>query len=113
MTAHTDKVIKKYVPMSETAFYILLSIFKQPQHGYGIVKYVEIITSGRLKLGSGTVYGTITKMLKDHLIVVYANEERKKIYEITELGEVVIQQEMMRLEELYTNAIAHRRDKSE
>ncbi|MCZ0702918.1 DNA-binding PadR family transcriptional regulator [Natronobacillus azotifigens] len=111
MTEKTDKVIKKYVPMSETAFYILLSLFKQPQHGYGIVKYVEDITSGRLKLGSGTVYGTITKMLKDHLIVVYANEERKKIYEITELGELVIQQEMTRLEELYTNAVAHREDK--
>lgn len=110
MTAHTDKVINKYVPMSETAFYILLSLFKQPQHGYGIVKYVEVITSGRLKLGSGTVYGTITKMLKDHLIVVYANEERKKTYEITELGEMVIQCEIDRIKELYTNAIVHRGD---
>ncbi|MHA6252619.1 PadR family transcriptional regulator [Oceanobacillus sp. CAU 1775] len=111
MTSHTDKTIKKYVPMSETAFYILLSLFKQPQHGYGIVKYVELITSGRLKLGSGTVYGTISKMLKDHLIVVYANEERKKIYEITDIGHVIIQREMSRLEELYTNAIAHKGEK--
>lgn len=110
MTAQEDKVIKKYIPMSETAFYMLLSLFKQPQHGYGIVKYVESITSGRLTLGSGTVYGTITKMLKDHLIVVYADEERKKTYEITPLGKTVMQREMTRLEELYKNAMAHREE---
>ncbi|SDB81883.1 Transcriptional regulator PadR-like family protein [Pelagirhabdus alkalitolerans] len=111
MASHTDKAIKKYIPMSETAFYILLTLYAQPQHGYGIVKYVEHLTDGRLTLGSGTVYGTITKMLKDHLIVVYANEERKKIYEITELGIEVIEHEMTRLEELHKNALAHWRNK--
>ncbi|CAM3851599.1 PadR family transcriptional regulator [Alkalicoccus chagannorensis] len=106
------RVIKKYIPMSETAFYILLSLAPEPRHGYGIIKYVESITGGRLVLGSGTVYGSLTKMLKDHLILVYADEERKKTYEITDLGKKVLHTEMERLEELYHNAQAHKEGKS-
>jgi len=52
-----ERVLKRYLPMTETAFYILLSL-TEPRHGYGIVKHVEEITGARIRLGSGTVYGT-------------------------------------------------------
>jgi DNA-binding PadR family transcriptional regulator len=100
----TDKVLKKYVPMTETAFYILLSLTK-PRHGYGIIKHVEELSAGRLRLGSGTVYGTLTKMNKDGLIVVFADEERKTVYEVSGLGKEVMRAEISRLKELHRNAI--------
>lgn len=99
-----DKTIKNFIPMSETAFYILLSLTK-PRHGYAIILHVEEITDGRIKLGSGTVYGTLSKMQKNNIIRVYSDEERKTVYEITDLGKSLILFEIERIKELYNNAI--------
>lgn len=104
MILEIDKVLKKYVPMTETAFYILLSL-TEPRHGYGIVKHVEEITNSRIQLGSGTVYGTLTKMQKDGIITVFADEERKTVYEVTEIGKKLMNSEINRLKELHQNAL--------
>ena len=98
-----EKLIKKYIPMTETAFYILLAL-DGPKHGYGIIKRVEELTQGRIHLGSGTIYGTLSKMEKDGLISLFADVERKLIYEITPVGKKIIQLEIKRLEELFSNA---------
>ena len=98
-------MLKKYVPMTETAFYILLSL-TEPRHGYGIVKHVGEITAGRLKLGSGTVYGTLLKMQKDGVITVFADEQRKTVYEITDAGKELMKAEIVRIKEVHSNAIA-------
>ncbi len=92
--------------MTETAFYILLSLI-EPRHGYGIIKHVEELTEGRLVLGSGTIYGTLTKMQRDEVITVYADEKRKTIYEITDVGKALMRHEMARLKELLANVIKH------
>ena len=99
-------MIKSYSPLTETAFYILLSL-KEPRHGYGIIKHVEALTEGRLVLGSGTIYGTLTKMQRDDIISVYADEKRKKIYEITAVGKVLMRHEITRLKELHANAVKY------
>ncbi|ANU24117.1 PadR family transcriptional regulator [Planococcus donghaensis] len=104
-----QKLLKKYVPMTETAFYILLSL-TTPRHGYGIIKHVENLTAGRLVLGSGTVYGTLTKMQKDGVIVVFADEQRKTVYEITDTGKQLMTKEIQRLKELHQNALTFEED---
>ena len=97
MDAHIRKV---YVPMTETAFYILLCL-KTPNHGYGIVQTVERLTDGAIKLAPGTMYGSLSKMEKDALIRFVREEEKRKIYEITDLGREVLQTEIARIERLY------------
>ena len=97
MDAHLRKV---YVPMTETAFYILLCL-KTPNHGYGIVQTVERLTDGAIKLAPGTMYGSLSKMEKDALIRFVREEEKRKIYEITDLGREVLQTEIARIERLY------------
>ena len=97
MDAHIRKV---YVPMTETAFYILLCL-KTPNHGYGIVQTVERLTDGAIKLAPGTMYGSLSKMEKDALIRFVREEEKRKIYEITDLGREVLQMEIARIERLY------------
>lgn len=101
-----EKVLKSYIPMTETAFYILLSL-KNPRHGYGIIKHVEDLTEGRLILGSGTIYGTLTKMQRDGIIAVFSDEKRKKIYEVTDVGKTLMRHEITRLKELHANAVNH------
>ncbi|WP_438319248.1 PadR family transcriptional regulator [Sporosarcina sp. FA9] len=101
-----DKVLKTYVPMTESAFYILVSL-SVPRHGYGIIKHVQELTNGRLVLGSGTIYGTLKKMQRDGIVSVYADETRKIIYEVSEIGKALMRHEMGRLKELYTNVLMY------
>ena len=96
-----DQHIKKvYVPMTETAFYILLCLQK-PNHGYGIVQKVEKLTDGAIRLTPGTMYGSLSKMEKDQVIRLVREEDKRKVYEITELGSEVLQLERKRIERLY------------
>jgi DNA-binding PadR family transcriptional regulator len=97
MDAHTRKV---YVPMTETAFFILLCLQK-PNHGYGIVQMVEKMTDGAIKLTPGTMYGSLSKMEKDKVIRFVREEDKRKIYQITDLGLEVLQLELKRIERLY------------
>ncbi len=99
MDAHIQKV---YVPMTESAFYILLCLQK-PNHGYGIVQMVERMTAGEIRLTPGTMYGSLSKMEKDGLIQFVREEEKRKIYQITALGSEVLQIEKQRIERLYRN----------
>ncbi|MGL5380770.1 PadR family transcriptional regulator [Clostridium sp.] len=106
---NNEKVLKAFMPMTETAYYILLSLTK-PRHGYGIIQHVKTITKDRITLGSGTVYGTLTKMQNNGIITIYSDENRKTTYEITDLGKLLIKAEINRIKELHKNAIAYEGD---
>lgn len=96
-----DQHIKKvYIPMTETAFCILLCL-REPNHGYGVVQMVEKMTDGAIRLAPGTMYGSLGKMEKDQLIRFIREEDKRKIYQITELGREVLQIELKRIERLY------------
>lgn len=97
MDPHIKKV---YVPMTETAFYILLCL-RKPNHGYGVVQMVEKMTDGGIRLTPGTMYGSLSKMEKDKLICFVREEEKRKIYQITDLGLEVLRIELKRIERLY------------
>lgn len=95
-----DHIKKVYVPMTETGFYILLCL-REETHGYGIVKRTEQLTDGEIKISPGTLYGSLSKMEKDGLIRFVREEEKRKIYCITELGRQVLELERKRIARLY------------
>ena len=97
LDSHIRKV---YVPMTETAFYILLCL-KAPNHGYGVVQKVEKLTGGAIRLAPGTMYGSLSKMEKDGLIRFIREEEKRKLYQITDLGTEVLQIEYRRIQRIY------------
>lgn len=97
MDSHIRKV---YVPMTETGFYILLCL-REKAHGYSIVQKVAALTDGEIKISPGTLYGSLSKMEKDGLIEFVREEEKRKIYRITDLGQQVLELEMRRIERLY------------
>ena len=99
MDAHIKKV---YVPMTETGFYNLLCL-REEAHGYSIVQKVEEMTQGEIRISPGTLYGSLSKMEKDKLIEFVREEEKRKIYCITDLGKEVLELEMKRIERLYRN----------
>lgn len=98
-----NKIKRIYVPMTETGFYILFCL-RQPQHGYGISQQVRQMTGGAVTISAGTMYGTLSKMEKDGLIVVDREEDKRKLYRITELGIEVLNLEIKRIERLYRNS---------
>ncbi len=98
------KLRNKYIPMSETAYYILLSLIK-PRHGYGIKQHVQELTAGRLDIGAGTMYSTLSRMEKDRLIIPVKEENRRKIYQISDTGKELLEAEVARLKNLYEHSI--------
>jgi len=86
--------------MTETGFYILLCL-RLPNHGYGIVQQVKQITKNEVTLGPGTMYGTLGKMEKDGLIRFLYEVDKRKVYQITPLGEEVLALELRRIKRLY------------
>lgn len=96
------KDINEFIPMSETAYYILLSL-KEERHGYAIMQYVSGITGERINLGAGTLYGTLSKLEQAELVTITGEENKRKYYKITASGEALLVAEIKRLKELYDN----------
>lgn len=97
-----EKVKNKFVPMSETMLYILLSL-KDEMHGYAIMQNVQKLTKGRITLGAGTVYQSLGKLEKGKLIECISEENRRKTYLITEIGTEILETEKQRITEIYVN----------
>lgn len=103
MSGLTEKLRRVYVPMTETGFYILFCL-QQERHGYSITQKVKELTEGQLSISPGTMYGTLAKMEKDGLIAFVREEEKRKLYQITELGQKILGLEIQRIERLYRNS---------
>ena len=89
-----ERIRRVYVPMTETGFYILFCL-QEEMHGYNI---------GEVSISPGTMYGTLSKMEKDGLIRFIREEEKRKLYRITELGQEILGIELRRIERLYKNS---------
>jgi len=103
MSGLTEKLRRVYMPMTETGFYILFCL-QQERHGYSITQKVKQLTEGQLSISPGTMYGTLAKMEKDGLIAFVREEEKRKLYSITELGSQILELEIQRIERLYRNS---------
>ncbi|AZB40921.1 PadR family transcriptional regulator [Bacillus sp. FJAT-42376] len=95
----TVKKAESFLPLTHTTYFILLALFS-PLHGYGIMKAVEEMSEGTVKLGPGTLYGALGKLEKQQLIEKYGNSllDQKKNYRLTKLGKETVRLEYIRLE---------------
>lgn len=83
--------------LTEITYLVLLS-FHEPNYGYGIMQFLDQYTNGRVKPGAGTLYGVINTLYKKGWIELYAQDDRKKTYLITEQGKIILEKEIARLE---------------
>lgn len=92
--------LNKFLPLSETTYYILLSLLT-PSHGYAIMQNVEVLSHGRVKIAAGTLYGAIESLLKQKLIMPVASEDnRRKVYVLTAQGKGILDLEYQRMAHL-------------
>lgn len=96
----TKQFSNQNVPLTPPIFYILLSLATKERHGYDIMKQVESDSQGKVKLGAGTLYGAIKRMLEEKLIVELApTHARRKYYKLTEKGRGMFSNELQRYNE--------------
>jgi DNA-binding PadR family transcriptional regulator len=106
---------ESFLPLTPAIFHILLALAGSERHGYGIMQEVAASTNGRLKLGPGTLYGSIKRLLTDGLIEESderpdpaLDDQRRRYYRLTEWGRRVAAAEAARLERLVAEARAKR-----
>jgi DNA-binding PadR family transcriptional regulator len=107
--------VEGLTPLTPAVFHILLALSDGERHGYGIMREIEARTGGAVRMGPGTLYGSIKRMLADGLIVETderpdpaLDDQRRRYYRITYRGERAAQAEAARLERLVGIARAKR-----
>lgn len=97
------------LPLREPTFYILLSLAPGDKHGYAILKDVENLSSGKLRLGTGTLYGALSRLLDQGLIAPVdapggGPGRPRRAYRLTGDGRSVLAAEVERMERLLAAA---------
>jgi DNA-binding PadR family transcriptional regulator len=105
--------VDAFLPLPAATFHILIALLKEDRHGYAIMQDVEQRTDGDLRLSAGTLYRSIQRMLEQGLIretrerpVPELDDERRRYYRITPLGQSVARAEARRMTELVRMARA-------
>jgi DNA-binding PadR family transcriptional regulator len=103
------------LPLTPAVFHILLSLADGEKHGYAIMQTVEDMSDGRVKMGPGTLYGSIKRMQKNNLIVEtdqrpdpQLDDERRRYYKLTDFGQRVATLEAYRLHKLVNSRQSRR-----
>lgn len=91
----------KFLPLSPHQFHILLSLSDGDRHGYAIIQDIADRTDGAMRLGTGTLYTAIGRLVELALIADTGKEdERRRFYKLLPLGRAVLKAETARLEAL-------------
>src|SRR3982750_3526965 len=93
-----------FLPLTPAVLYILLALADGEQHGYAVAQAVEALTDGTVRMGPGTLYGSIGRMGGRGLLEGPtrargrgADDERRRFYRLTTLGRRVLESEADRL----------------
>jgi DNA-binding PadR family transcriptional regulator len=97
-----NKEIQKFLPLSESTYYIMLSLV-EARHGYAIMQHVETVSKGTVTIGPGTLYGAFNNLEKAGLIRAVGEEDRRKYYVLTDLGRLVLAEQINRLKIMADN----------
>ena len=99
------------LPLTPAVFHVLLALAGGERHGYAIMQEVNESTEGQIKMGPGTLYGTVKRLLEAQLIEEsderpdpHLDDERRRYYRLTGVGEQVVKAEARRYADVVTIA---------
>jgi DNA-binding PadR family transcriptional regulator len=90
-------------PPSEAVLLILLSLAERPRHGYALMKDIEGLSHGRVRLSTGTLYGALRRLLEDRWIQRFEQADtsrEKQAYRLTPAGREQLQTELRRMRQV-------------
>jgi DNA-binding PadR family transcriptional regulator len=112
---HMERDPEAMLPLTPAVFHILLALVDGERHGYGIMQEIMGRTDGKVRMGPGTLYGSIKRMLAEGLIQESGmrpdpslDDERRRYYRLTDFGLRVTQAEAQRLDQLVSVARSKR-----
>lgn len=98
---------RRFLPLTPQQFHILLSLVDGARHGYGILLEVKQRTAGELKMGTGTLYTALARLVDLGFVLdADRHDARRRYYRLTPLGRAVLGAETARLEALVRHAHA-------
>src|ERR1700761_372131 len=90
-------------PLTEPVLLILMSLADQPRHGYALLKDIERLSSGRIRMSTGTLFGALKRMLDDGWIERFEQEDtsrQKQAYRLAASGRKQLERELERMKQL-------------
>ena len=101
-----------FLPLSPAVLHILLSLAGEDRHGYGIMQEVARQSDGQYRLGPGTLYDNLQKMLRQGLVenapgTKAGDDPRRRYYRLTPFGRRLLSAEVVRLESVVREARLH------
>jgi DNA-binding PadR family transcriptional regulator len=90
----------RHKELSEQVLLILLSLAEEPRHGYAILKDVEELSTGRIKLSTGTLYGALRRLLEERWIEYFREKDaprERQAYRLTSIGRQALDTEVSRM----------------
>jgi DNA-binding PadR family transcriptional regulator len=104
-SADRDRTPESHLPLTAATFQILMAMVGGERHGYAIMKEVEESTAGEVRLGPGTLYGSLKRLLEEGLVEESGEradpemgDERRRYYRLTRFGLSVARAEAKRME---------------
>jgi DNA-binding PadR family transcriptional regulator len=108
-------MLQDYLPLNHADFHIMLALGDEERHGYAIMLHVEELTEGETKLGPGTLYTSIKRLLAAGMIEESGerpdpemDDQRRRYYKLTKLGRKVLAAEVQRMERMLRQARSKR-----
>jgi DNA-binding PadR family transcriptional regulator len=100
------ELIASASPLSPVVLAILLSLAAEEKHGYAIMKDTQTPAGGNVRMGPGTLYGSLDRMIRDRLVKESptSDDERRRYYRLTALGRTVLETEIKRLDAAVNSA---------
>jgi DNA-binding PadR family transcriptional regulator len=96
-------VVTDTKPLSEPVLLILTSLADQPRHGYALIKDIEALSGGRVRMSTGTLFGALRRLLDDAWIERFEQADtsrQKQTYRLTGEGRTQLQWELDRMKQL-------------
>lgn len=109
-----DEDLNSLLPLSPATLHILLALASEDRHGYGIIKEVARQSEGHYKLGPGTLYDNLQRLLdrglvREHTKRSIKEEPLRRYYQLTEFGRRVLSADLVRLKSVLREAKLHLR----
>src|SRR5262250_1338381 len=106
-----QKDVGQFLPLSPAILHILIALANEDRHGYGIMQEVAKQTNDQYKLGPGTLYDNLQKLLDQGLVEEVnrrdKDDPRRRYYRLTSLGDRVVAAEIQRLEGVFRQVKVH------
>jgi DNA-binding PadR family transcriptional regulator len=108
--SHIPDDLQHLLPLTPAVFFILFALAEGERHGYAIMQQVAVLSDGKFRMGPGTLYTTIQRLLELSLIEETDTDanSRRRYYRLTRTGKLILKAELARMDAVVRRALEHK-----